>query len=330
AKKKSYLLILFLLYALKGFSQDDKYLITGQIFNKSTNAHIEKASIYIIDIKNNLVVGDTESDSSGNFQISFDRGNYMLSISYKDFEIILTSIDYSKFKENTLNLGKIQLKPMAEINLDEVVVTADDFSIENKKGKRVYHIGNKLKDVAGSMSNLLSYLPSIYVDIDGTVQLRGKDPIVKINGRNSNLSKSEALQMLPSDMIKRIEVVTRPSVKDGETKPVINIITDRKRKGFIGGANLVLGLPETIKSGIHLALNKEKINGYGLYGIKKEYDISSSKEESLRKIADNESDLEVETNDISASLLNQFGELQYEYLPNENSELIGNVSIFNI
>ncbi len=326
---KRYFQLLFFLYTTILLSQENKYIITGSVLNASNNTYVKDANIFIIDLKNNLVIRNTKSDSTGNFQISFDKGNYNLSVGHQNFEIHLIPINYAKFKNNTFNLGKIPLKPLDIKKLDEVVVTTKDFWSESKNNKRIYHIGNTLKDVAGSISNVLSYLPSISVDIDGTVQLRGKDPIVQINGRKSNLSKSEVLQMLPSDMIKRIEVVTRPSAKEAETAPIINIITDRKRKGLIGGVNFAFGVPSTTKGGLHLALNKETFNGYGLYGIKKENNIASSKKESIKTFNASSENLEVETNDNNKNSLNQFSEIQYEYLPNENSELVGNVSLFN-
>lgn len=327
--KNYYLLLILFFFTIMSFAQDSGYLITGKVLDETNKSPIKEANIYIIDLKKKLVIHTSKSDSLGKFQISFDKGNYNISIGNNDYEVRLIPIDYSKFNNNTLNLEDISLKPITATELEEVIIVAKDFRIENKKNRRIYHIGNKLKDVSGSMSNLLSYIPSVSVDIDGTVQLRGKEPIIQINGRKSNLSKSEALQMLPSDMIKRIEVVTRPSVKDGETEPVINIITDRKRKGIIGGINFAFGVPSTAKGGLHLALNKERINGYGLYGIKRENNISSTKEESIKVFNDNLENIEVETTNNNTSTTNQFGELQYEYLPNKNSELVGNVSVFN-
>jgi outer membrane receptor protein involved in Fe transport len=327
--KKKCLISLFFLCTTIIFSQENKYQITGKVLDVNNNTLIKEAYIYIIDLKNNLVVHTVKSDSIGNFQISFDKGNYNISIGHNDYKVRLIPIEYSKFNDNSLDLGEVLLRPIVINELEEIVIVAKDFRIENKNNKRIYHIGNKLKDVSGSMSNLLSYIPSISVDIDGTVQLRGKEPIIKINGRNSNLTKSEALQMLPSDMIKKIEVTTRPSVREGETEPVINIITDRNRKGVIGGVNLALGIPSTAKGGLHLALNKEKINGYGLYGIQRENNISNSKEESIETFNNDGENLEVETNNNNTSSTNQFGELQYEYLPSKNSELAGNVSVFH-
>ena len=235
--KKKCLISLFFLCTTIIFSQENKYQITGKVLDVNNNTLIKEAYIYIIDLKNNLVVHTVKSDSIGNFQISFDKGNYNISIGHNDYKVRLIPIEYSKFNDNSLDLGEVLLRPIVINELEEIVIVAKDFKIEKKNNKRIYHIGNKLKDVSGSMSNLLSYIPSISVDIDGTVQLRGKEPIIKINGRNSNLTKSEALQMLPSDMIKKIEVTTRPSVREGETEPVINIITDRNRKGVIGGVN---------------------------------------------------------------------------------------------
>ncbi|MEM5566940.1 outer membrane beta-barrel family protein [Psychroserpens sp. AS72] len=327
--KTIHLSLLFLLCTTMMLAQEKKYEIIGKVLDANNTTVIEDANIYIIDLKKNIVIHTAKSDTDGNFKISFEKGNYNISIGHNDYEVKLMTIDYSKFNNNTLDLKDVLIEPLKVNELDEVVIVSKDFRIENKNNKKIYHIGNKLKDVAGSMSNLLSYLPSVSVDIDGTVQIRGKEPIIRINGRDSNLTKSEALQMLPSDMIKRIEVTTRPSVKEGETEPIINIITDRKRKGIIGGVNVAFGVPSTAKGGLHLALNKEKINGYGLYGIKREHNISSSREETLRTFNDDAENVEIESNDNNTSSTNQFGEVQYEYLPNKNTELAGNVSVFD-
>ncbi|OUS00803.1 hypothetical protein A9Q86_08595 [Flavobacteriales bacterium 33_180_T64] len=320
--------MILLFIAGSSFSQIPLYSIKGNIIDKNNDIPIEGASILILDLKNDLIVTRVKTEQDGHFEISFEKGKYHISFSFEKYETLMIPIKQSDFDKQLYDIGNIKLEPLTYTELDEVMITAKDYRVENGRGKKTYHIGNSLKDVAGSMSNLLSYIPSVSVDIDGKVQLRGKEPIIKINGRKSNLSKSDALQMLPSDMIKKIEIIRSPSAREGETEPIINIITDKKRKGLIGGVNLAVGAPSTQKGGLHLALNKEKFKGYGLYGIKNENDIKSFSNEFLETTNGNSNYSETENSTNVINRFNHFGEIQYEYLPNERSELVGSVSIY--
>jgi hypothetical protein len=328
-KANKLVLILFLLILGKSFSQDQIYTVQGIVVDKNNDIVIEDAWVSVLDLKNNLIIEKVRTKFDGQFEISFGKGKYHISFGSEKYETLLIPIDYSNFKNKTYLIGNVKLEPLAHTELDEVLITTKDYRIENVRGKKIFHIGSGLKDVAGSMSNLLSYIPSVFVDIDGKVQLRGREPIIMINGRRSNLSKSDALQMLPSDMVKKIEIISNPSAREGETEPIINIITDKKRKGLIGGVNLSAGVPSTLKGGLHLALNKKKFNGYALYGVKKESGIKSFSDEFLENNTGSLNYLEKENSKNVLNSFNHFGEIQYEYLPNESSELVGSVSIYN-
>lgn len=327
-KANELILIIFLFIMGSSFAQDQQYVVKGNVIDKNSDFPVEGAWVSVLDLKNNLIVNKVETEADGHFEISFDKGKYHISFASEKYETLMIPIKYSNFDNRIYEIGNVQLDPLAYTELDEVMVTTKDYRIENVRGKKIFHIGTGLKDVAGSMSNLLSYIPSVFVDIEGKVQLRGREPIIMINGRKSNLSKSDALQMLPSDMVKKIEIISNPSAREGETEPIINIITDKKRKGLIGGVNLAAGVPSTQKGGLHLALNKEKFSGYGLYGIKKENDIKSFSNEFLENNTENLNYLETENSNNVSNRLNHFGEIQYEYLPNERSELVGSVSIY--
>lgn len=319
--------IIFLLMCGKTFCQDSPiYTIKGNIIDKNSQNPIASSWVSILDLKNSQIINKVQSGIDGSFEINFKKGEYSISISLETYETLLLPINYSNFKERIYILPSVKLEPKSTV-IDEVVIIAKDFKIENDRGKKIYHIGNKLKDAAGSMSNLLSYIPSVFVDIDGKVQLRGREPIIMINGRKSNLSKSDALQMLPSEMVKKIEIISNPTAKEGETEPIINIVTDKKGRGLIGGINLSLAAPTTLKGGLHLALNKEKFNGYALYGIKREDGIKNYSNEFLEK--KNMSYKETESSNNRTYATNHFGEMQYEYIPDKSSELVGSMSIYS-
>lgn len=311
------------------YGQSKEYTIAGKVVDKGYKTFIEAASVVILDLKKSTIIAKTKTQSDGEFSISFKKGKYHISFSIDQYESIVLPIKDLKFENNQLNLGNVELQSLASIELEEVVVVAKDYRVESSRGKKTFHIGKNLKEVAGSMSNLLSYIPSVSVDIDGQLQLRGRKPIIMINGRRSNLSKSEALQMLPSDMVKSIEVIRNPSAREGETEPIINIITDKRKRKLIGGVNGAAGVPSTLKGGMHLATNREKFNGYGLYGFKKENNIGSDRTELLQVTNNNLDYSETENSSNSVSKTNHFGETQYEFIPNKRSELVGSLSVFS-
>src|SRR4029077_4502063 len=125
------------------------------------------------------------------------------------------------------------------LQLEKLEVKGKQTAFLNSIDRKTYNVGKEIQSATGSASDLLQNLPSVQVDIDGNVSLRGSDNVmILINGRTSTLmgkSRAEVLQQLPADSIEKIEVITNPSAKynpDG-TAGIINIVQKQKHAGGI-------------------------------------------------------------------------------------------------
>ena len=209
------------------------------------------------------------SDNSGFFSIELTKGLYDLKIEYISFETkTLEKIDV----QNSIDLGIISLS-INENLLDEIEVIGEKTEIEIKLDKTVYNIGKDLTLKGSSVSDVLDNLPSLEVDIDGNVSLRGNQSVrILINGKPSGLvgiSSNDALKQFPSESVEKVEVITSPSARYNAegTAGIINIVL-RKNKlaGLNGSASLNLGDPRRVGISTNLNFRTKKISLFGNIG----------------------------------------------------------------
>ncbi len=197
-------------------------------------------------------------------------GAYAVRITYVGYENHLTENVVVKAGE-TVNLGKILLKPTGEL-LEEVVVQGAPPAMELGIDRKIFNVAESTLSVGGTATDLLANVPSLQVDMDGTVSLRGSSSVrVLINGRESALAGSDVtqfLQSLPANAVERIEVVTNPSSKyDAEGQSgIINIVLKKNTYlGFNGSANFSGGSYNNYMAGVNLNFRNNSVNYYGGY-----------------------------------------------------------------
>ncbi len=221
------------------FSQldPDKGLIVGRVVDADGQG-MEYTTITIYSAKDSSIVDGTFTDSTGKFAIiNVPYGTYFLEAKFIGFKKkILTNIKVSP-KNRMVRIGQIMLEEQAQ-EIDEVVVTAQTRDVEYRVDKKVINVSQNIATTNGTAVDVLQNVPSVEVDIEGNVSLRGSSNFtVFINGKPSVLDGSEALQQIPASEIEKIEIITNPSAKydpDG-VAGLINIITKRPReKGYNG------------------------------------------------------------------------------------------------
>ena len=266
-KKK--FLFLTLLFSAYINSQENNLTISGKIIDSDFNTPLEYATISIYDSKKQNLINGVISDNSGFFSIELTKGLYDLKIEYISFETkTLEKIDV----QNSIDLGIISLS-INENLLDEIEVIGEKTEIEIKLDKTVYNIGKDLTLKGSSVSDVLDNLPSLEVDIDGNVSLRGNQSVrILINGKPSGLvgiSSNDALKQFPSESVEKVEVITSPSARYNAegTAGIINIVL-RKNKlaGLNGSASLNLGDPRRVGISTNLNFRTKKISLFGNIG----------------------------------------------------------------
>jgi outer membrane receptor protein involved in Fe transport len=220
--------------------------IKGKVIDKETNAPLEYATVAFFSKKENKIVDGCITDANGEFSIKVSKDIYNITIEYISYKKITIS---NKKIDSDINLGTISLEIDFE-SLGEVEIIAERTTVEIKLDKKIYNVGKDLTVRGGTVSDVLDNIPSVAVDVEGNVSLRGNDNVrILINGKPSGLvglNSTEALRQLPADAIEKVEVITSPSARyESEgTAGILNIILRRsKLQGFNGAVTTNVGHP---------------------------------------------------------------------------------------
>lgn len=243
-------LIVLLLSSILSFGQQApivkaKLKITGRVIEKTSRQPLEYATITLRLPNNPKAVTGGITNNKGEFSVDVAAGTYDITIEFISFKP--TEIKGRSFESNT-NLGTIPLNEDAA-QLSEVVVRAEKTTVEIKLDKKVFNVGNDLMVKGGTVSDVLSNIPSVSVDVEGNVSLRGNENVkILIDGKPSNaINISEALRIIPADAIDKVEVITNPSARyDAEGGGgILNIVLKKgKNQGFNGTFIATGGIPE--------------------------------------------------------------------------------------
>ncbi|WP_353779942.1 TonB-dependent receptor [Winogradskyella sp. 3972H.M.0a.05] len=217
--------------------------VSGKVLESDTKAPLEYATIAFLSKKDNTIVTGGITDAKGEFSIPVPRGMYDISIEYISYKTVTLK---DRRVNGDTNLGVINLDIDIEA-LGEVEVIAERTTVEIKLDKKVYNVGKDLTVRGGTVSDVLDNVPSVSVDVEGNVSLRGNDDVrILINGKPSGLvglNSTDALRQLPAESIERVEVITSPSARyDAEgSAGILNIILRRSKLQGLNGAITVNG-----------------------------------------------------------------------------------------
>ncbi|MFL9829346.1 outer membrane beta-barrel family protein [Flavobacterium sp. ST-87] len=251
----------------------EKVKISGTVIEKVSKQPLEYATVTITDSKNPKAITGGITNSKGNFSIEVTPGIYNIKIEFISFKAI--EFNQKDLQKNT-DLGTIALVEDAA-QLDEVVIRAEKSTVEIKLDKKVYNVGQDMIVKGGTVSDVLENVPSVTVDVEGNVSLRGNENVrIFIDGRPSNsLNMAEALRQIPADAIDKVEVITNPSARyDAEGGAgILNIVLKKgKNLGFNGSFIASIGNPETYGASANLNYKTEKLNFFTSTG----YDYRTS------------------------------------------------------
>lgn len=261
------LLTSFYNYAQQAPPNKNKVKVSGKVFEKVSKQPLEYATISIMSPNDTKVIAGGITNPKGEFEVAVAPGTYDIKVEFISFKA--TEIKGKNISGDT-NLGVVNLSEDAA-QLNEVVVRAEKSTVEIKLDKKVYNVGQDMMVKGGTVSDVLDNVPSVSVDTEGNVSLRGSDNIrILIDGRPSNaINIAEALRQLPADAIDKVEVITNPSARyDAEGgSGLINIILKKgKNQGFNGTFIASTGIPEAYGLSGNLNYKTEKFNYFTTLG----------------------------------------------------------------
>lgn len=222
-----------------------KVIVTGKIIDKSTKQPLEYATVSLINTATNKVTSGGITDDKGNFSFDANPGIYDIKYEFSFFKPL--EVKGKSIKADT-DLGTVALQDDAT-QLNEVVVVAKKQEVEIKLDKKVYNVGQDGTAKGGTASDVLDNVPSVTVDSNGNVSLRGNDNVkILIDGRPSNsVNIADALKTISADALDKIEVITNPSARyDAEGGGgIINILLKKgKNQGLNGSVSATVGNPK--------------------------------------------------------------------------------------
>ena len=248
--------------------------IQGKIIDKDTESPLEFATVTIYTTADSTLVAGGVTDLDGKFNIEVKNDSYWLKLEFIAYEpLIIDQVNVTK-ETPAVDLGVIALSQAAEV-LSEVEVIAEKSSMQLALDKKVFNVGKDLANLGGTASDILDNVPSVTVDIEGNVSLRGSNAVrILVNGQPSTLiglSNTDGLRQLPANLIERIEVITNPSARyEAEGMAgIINIILRKERgKGLNGSFDFNAGYPTNYGAALNLNYRKEKFNFFTSYGVR--------------------------------------------------------------
>lgn len=278
----SFLIAFFLLFSLSTFAQQGNWkgkggtkveiTLKGKVLNETTKAPLDYATVSLYKEDKTLADG-TITDEKGRFSIVTQPGRYYIEVEFLSYnKKTITDIVLTKEKQ-WVDLGDILLTENSMM-LEEVEVVAEKSQMELKLDKRVFNVGKDLANTGNNASEILENVPSVSVDVDGNVSLRGSENVrILIDGKPSGLvgiSGTDALKQMQGDMIQSVEVITNPSARydaEGEVG-IINIVLKKgKKKGVNGSFSLTAGYPENFGASYSLNLRRKQFNFFSNFGV---------------------------------------------------------------
>jgi len=260
----------FLLVSPVLHAQDQSVVVSGKVIESGSQQPLEYATVKLLDSESGQLLSGATTGADGTFSLTTSTENFTLEVGFIGF----VSKTFSEFTivSGRLDLGTIGLSEDTE-QLDEVVVRGEKSQTVFKLDKRVFNVGQDLSSTGASALEVLNNVPSVTVNIEGQISLRGSAGVqILINGKPSVLTSEggNALGTLTSDMIESIEVITNPSAKyDAEgTSGIINIILKKEEKrGLNGSVTLNTGVPNNHSLGLSLNNRTEKFNLFSQLGV---------------------------------------------------------------
>lgn len=258
--------------------------ITGKIIDANDTKPIEYATISLLNGQDSSLVSGALADEKGAFVIDqLKFGKYLIKASFIGYNNIFSNPIVIRPGNEEVNVGNIALSASAQA-LKEVEIQGEKSSIEHTIDKTVFNVGSNSIVTGGSATDVLRQVPTVNVDQDGNINVRGSGNItVWINGKPSGITganRQAVLDQIPANTIEKVELITNPSARyDAEGMGgILNIILKKNRQDGINGS-VQIGTGTRLSSHFpienYFALNKYNA-GFSLNVKTGKWNISSN------------------------------------------------------
>lgn len=265
-----FLLFYFTTYAQNNVNDSNRGTISGIIQDQALKEPLPFVTIVVKAKTSGELVGGQITDAKGRFTIK-DLPVGTFDVEYQFIGYQMVSQEVALGGRETVNLGNIYLAEDVTL-LDGVEVVEERSTIEQKVDRKVINIGKDLSTTGPTAADLMVNIPSVNVDPDGGISLRGNENVrILVDGKPTNLSAAQLLQQIPSASIKSIELITNPSAKfipDGMSG-IINIVLHKNTNLGLNGnvsTGFTIGQEYRFSGSTGLNYKTGKFNLYANYG----------------------------------------------------------------
>jgi outer membrane receptor protein involved in Fe transport len=250
-------------------------VITGTLIEAGTKEPVSFATIVLLSSPDSVMAGGAAADEKGYFILSnLPAGKYLLKVSMVGYQTKRIPNLVISDKDHTINLPGIKVASATK-QLKGVEIVGQKNLVEYGLDKQVLNVGKDLSATGGTAADALKNAPSVAVDVDGNVSVRGSSIVtVLVDGKNSGQSAQTILAQTPASAIEKIEVITNPSAKyDAEGMGgIINIILKKEAKpGFNGNVALNLGTYDNHNASLNLNYRYKKFNFFTGYDYQQQF-----------------------------------------------------------
>lgn len=246
--------------------------VLGQIKDDENEYPVENVIVKLVAVKDSTQISSGLTDSEGKFQLKAkSTGSYYLKINLIGYEYKKVNVKIDN-EQDDINLGDIKIKS-SSINLDEVKIEGN-YKLKIDVDKKIYKIDNNAVSANGTAGDILQNIPSVFVNQNGSVTLRGGRVKIYINGKPSGIlgiSRSQILDYIPASLIDSIEVINDPSAKydaDGSSGIINIILKSQNKPGINGLITISAGTLDRYNGSANFSFNYKKLTFFTSYDIK--------------------------------------------------------------
>ena len=282
--KTTFTTILMLMLCINAIAQGT---LKGRVEDKAAGGPLPYVTVRVSKAGQKEMVKGAMTDAQGAFSISgLPYGKYDVQLSFVGYTTVNRQVTLSKHHP-AANLGKIIMSDDAN-QLSEVTVTGQQSAMKLEVDRKTYDVSNDLSNIGASATDALENIPSVEVDNEGNISLRGSSSVeVWINGKASGLTadnRAAILEQIPAESIERIEVIDNPGAKFSAegSAGIINIVMKRNRKaGRYGSVQAGANTAGGANASVNLNTNSKWIDSYATIGYRHREDESGAKTEQV-------------------------------------------------
>ncbi len=249
--------------------------IKGTIVDFKSKIPVEFSTIALYRKKDSSLVTGTVANNKGTFELaSLEFGRYYMKINFIGYKQLIIDTLMIRFKQPEVNLGTLSLHSSSE-QLNEVEVATEKSSMTLGIDRKIFNVEKSIVTDGGSATDVLKNIPSVSVDIDGNVSLRGSQNVtVLVDGRPSSITgtnKAQILQQIPASSIESIELITNPSAKydpDGMSGIINIVLKKNKLVGLNGSVSVSVGTFDKYSGAANISYRNSKLNVFANYGYR--------------------------------------------------------------